>query len=158
MATFKRQVKDYRSSDIRQHMVADGNGCVAIAVARAMADDPDDLEEVSVLAALVEGELIQTGSMTERGVHYGDCIRAIELTERPFEIVEAVPGKMWTSYKRRQKLPTAAQFLRSHPNITEAVVRCTSHLAYYREGVSYSLGARKRVDVAYVFTDNGSNQ
>lgn len=57
-------------------------------------------------------------------------------------------GHPW--YSAKYDRPTVAQFLRHYDGITEAIIRVTGHLGYYKDGVSFALGARKRVDWAYV--------
>lgn len=151
MATFKRRVRDYVGTGIRRHMVCDRNGCVPIAAARAMAEDPDDMREVAEFAALVESELIASGAMCQSGWYSGDYSDVMDLVGRDYKRVEAQRKENWRNrYRRDQVWPTVAQFLRANPQINEAILKTTRHAAYIKDGVAYGVGARKRVMRAFV--------
>lgn len=136
------------------------NSCVAIQIARAMAEDPHDHEDVAVLAELVGDELIETGNFDENGTYWG-CLQPVVRKYLPGgtfmdcrpKNLQQTNGYYGSGYRRR--LPTTTQAIRDAIEKfgkppKKAICRVSRHLGYFENGYAFALGARHRIDWMYI--------
>lgn len=129
--------------------------CAPIAMARALASDPQDAMEVARLARKVANDIRSGGAPGEfeRGAYYGDMGR-LAAWYGFRKVRKAKRRKARVRFRRRanrnQIYPTVAQFFRANPDVTEAIVQTTGHAAYVNRREGYALSARMRVDTVVV--------
>ncbi len=158
-----REYKEGR--EVFAHLPYKTNGCVAVAVARCLADDPSDDVEVGGLAGLVNDTIPQKSGrgfgigMDEQGAYFGGVGHAMKACGIDYLLEESPQPKVvedeWGWERTKTYHPTAASFFRANPEIREAVVCTNGHAAYYRDGVGFRLSARHRVLNVYVLKVDG---
>ena len=154
------------------HLPTTTRQCVPLAVARHLAKDPKDVFEVAELAGLVYQELVRAAGsrrMTPEG-SYNDSVKTLEALldlkvlevqepkkPKPHNLTEDTWARWGHNYcNRTEEFPTVAQWERANPDVTEALVRTTDHLGYYKDGIGYALSPRSRVDTVLVLNRKGS--
>lgn len=161
MTTFIDNIPQYHVNKLLPERFSK-NSCVAIQVARAMAENPHDHKDVAVQAEIIGDELIETGNFDENGTYWGCLLPVVEKYFPKGELFECRPHRLVATGKsryfapgHRRKLPTVTQALRdvikeagSAPK--KALCRVSRHLGYFENGYSFALGARHRIDWMYI--------
>lgn len=134
------------------------NGCVGVACTYALFGTKEGVEDLQAMNNVVEDRLRETGSYDHKNSWFGPCSRALAAVGVQFRTIKPNGRFVDNGWRSNWIYPTAAQFLRDHPEVKRACIHSQGHLAYVerdRRGqpVYFNCGPRYRVHVAYVLDD-----